>query len=112
MKEEKRKLVKVLCEIHLENDRKSHVIGNILRDNKQFLGNLDPVFIYEILHMDKLGDLILDLLGVPEESDSYSRDFCSMVWNDHVEMSVSEGLSSVAESYIDTIIKEVVEEVS
>ena len=85
---EREKLIKRLCKIQLKHDKKLERVYKFFNENGEIFGaELDGCFIYEMYSIGLI-EIVLDLMGMPCESDSFCRDYYNDVWSDCVEQSL------------------------
>jgi len=98
---EREKLIKRLCKIQLKHDKKLERVYKLFNENGEIFGaEVDGCFIYEMFSIELI-KIVLDLMGMPCESDSFCRDYYYEVWADCVE----QGLIDEADDSDDKIVK-------
>tara|TARA_R100000808_G_scaffold8971_1_gene25019 strand:+ start:3924 stop:4319 length:396 start_codon:yes stop_codon:yes gene_type:complete len=90
----KEKLIERLCRVQLKHDKKLHTVYKLIDENTEiFGGGVDGCFVYEMYSIGLI-EIVLDLMGMPLESDSFCRDHYYDVWEDVVWDSLNYDVSS------------------
>ena len=80
----KEKLIERLCKVQLKHDKKLEKVYKLINDNWEIFGReLDGCFVYEMFSIGLI-EIVLDLMGMPCESDTFCRDLNYMAWQDVV----------------------------
>ena len=80
----KEKLIERLCKVQLKHDKKLQKVYKLIDENEEIFGRgVDGCFLFDVYSIGLI-EIVLDLMGMPCESDTFCRDHYYDVWADVV----------------------------